>query len=135
MKTYLLDTNVILSLLKKQPVAQLDAVLEQNAVILMSPVVYYEVARGLYKNKAEKQLAFFGRFVDASKWCDLNKDTWDLAATLWANCRSKKGATPTGQGIDKDVLIAAQAKQHNAVVATNNVRHFKYLGVKYEIWG
>jgi len=62
----------------------------------------------------------------------LSRETWDTGARLWADCRRK--GVPTGEGIDKDVLIAAQAKEHDAIVVTNNARHFQYLGVIYESW-
>ena len=138
MTAYLLDTNVISCILKKREEAhlrikrKLQTVLNQNATILVSPIVFYEIKRGLYHKKAEKQLAFFEQFVSCFDWCDLNKTTWDRGAKLWAECR--KGGKVTGGGIDKDVLIAAQAKEHNAVVVTDNIRHFQYLGVNYVSW-
>jgi len=140
MTAYLLDTNVISCILKKQEEAylriksKLQTVLNQNATILVSPIVFYEIKRGLYHKKAEKQLAFFEQFVSCFDWCDLNKTTWDRGAKLWANCRKRGRPTDKDVGIDKDVLIAAQAKEHNAVVVTNNIRHFQYLGVNYESW-
>jgi len=56
----------------------------------------------------------------------------DFWARLWAECR--RSGKPTGSGVDKDVLIAAQAKEHKAIVVTDNVRHYQYLGVKYQMW-
>jgi predicted nucleic acid-binding protein len=139
MATYLLDTNVISRILRRREDSQvinyrLQAVLRQNAVVLISPIVFYEIARGLYLKEANSQLAFLEDLVACFMWCDLNKTTWDFGAKLWADCRKKKMPTPTGGGIDKDVLIAAQAKEHNAIVITDNVRHFQHLGVNYESW-
>jgi len=70
--------------------------------------------------------------VEESEWCELDSETWDAGARLWANCR-KKG-TPTGHGLDKDVLIAAQVREQDAVLVTNNSKHFEHLDVTYENW-
>ena len=138
MATYLPDTNTIECILEKRRDAhirikeKLQAVLGQNALVIMSPVVFYELARLLYKKKAEKQLASLEKLVNFFNWCDLNRTTWESGSKLWANCRRK--GKPTGEGLDADVLIAAQAKEHDAIVVTENVRHFQYLGVNYESW-
>jgi len=42
--------------------------------------------------------------------------------------------TPTGEGLNADVLIAAQAKEQGAIVVTDNIDHFQYLGANYESW-
>jgi len=137
MAAYLLDTNVISCVLSRRAGAdkiniRLQSVLGQNATILISPIVFYEIKRGLYHKKTQKHLRFFEQLVSNFEWCDLKKTTWDASAKLWAECR--KGGKVTGGGIDKDVLIAAQAREHNAVVVTDNVRHFQYLGVNYVSW-
>lgn len=137
MAAYLLDTNVISCILKRQKDGEriafkLQNVLRQNATILISPIVFYEIKRGLYHRKADRQSIFFEQIVSRFEWCDFNKTTWDTGAKLWAECR--KSGRGTGGGIDKDVLIATQAKEHNAVVVTDNIRHFQYLGVNYESW-
>jgi predicted nucleic acid-binding protein len=138
MATYLPDTNTIECILEKRRDAhirikeKLQAVLGQNALVIMSPVVFYELARLLYKKKAEKQLASLEKLVNFFNWCDLNRTTWESGSKLWANCRRK--GKPTGEGLDADVLIAAQAKEHDAIVVTENVRHFQYLGANYESW-
>jgi len=140
MAAYLLDTNIISPILKKQGddseriKSKLKSILRENSDILISPIVYYELARWLHHRKAQKQLDFLENFIACHKWCDLKKDTWNIAAKLWAGCRRKSPPTPTGEGLDKDVLIAAQAKEHNAIVVTNNIRHFQYLGVNHVSW-
>jgi len=111
---------------------KLQAVLRQNAVILISPLVFYELARLFYKRGAKRKLTSLERLANLFSWCDLSRTTWDTGARLWADCR--KVGRPTGEGLDADVLIAAQAKEHNAIVVTDNVRHFQYLEVNYESW-
>jgi len=140
MAAYLLDTTIISCLLKRRADAQrmndrLQSLLRQNALVLLSPIVFYELSRLLYQKQAKAQLDFLENLVACLKWTDLDKTTWTLAAQFWAKCRQK--GTPTGDGnngLDADVLIAAQAKEHDAIVVTDNVRHFQYLGVNYESW-
>ncbi len=138
MTTYLLDTNVLTPLLKRQGDVskriwnKLKGVLNENAVIIISPIVYYEHARGLYHKGATGQLEFLGRLMEKFKWCDFDMTTWDMGAKLWAKCRTK--GKPTGDAIDQDVLIAAQAQQHNATIVTFNKDHFEYLEATFEKW-
>jgi predicted nucleic acid-binding protein len=138
MATYLLDTNTIEGILQKSKPEhirfkqRLQDALSANAVVLMSPIVFYEIARLLYKKGARKQLHAFERLRGFFTWCHFNQVTWERGAKLWARCR--KLGRPTGEGLDCDVLIAAQAQEHNATVITNNVRHFDYLGVNHESW-
>lgn len=137
MAIYLLDTNVLSSIIKKSAEGQaqwekLRRLLRENALLIISPVVYYEIARGLYKVQAETKVAFLEKLISLLEWRDFSRTTWDKGAKLWAKCR--RSGTITGEGIDKDILIAAQALEHGATVITNNIRHFEYLGVDYETW-
>ena len=137
MAAYLLDTNIIYPIVKRNEdgaelKAKIQGILQKNDYILLSPVVFYEIARGLYHKGTKEHFSFFKKLAGEFEWRDLTKNTWDAGAKLWAECR--KSGTPTGGGIDKDVLIAAQAKEHGAVVVTRNVKHFQYLGVAYETW-
>jgi len=137
MAAYLLDTTVISSILNRRTDARrieskLQKGLGENADILISPIVFYEIARGLYRRNMSRHVGFFESLAAEFRWCDLTKSTWDAGARLWASCR--KRGTPTGEGIDRDVLIAVQAREQGAVVVTNNIRHFQYLGVHCEAW-
>ncbi len=137
MTAYLLDTDIITTILKRNEdgaelKAKIQGILQKNDYILLSPVVFYEIARGLYHKGAKEHFSFFKKLAGEFEWLDLTRNTWDAGAKLWAECR-KKG-TLTGAGIDKDVLIAAQAKEHDAIVVTRNERHFQYLGVAHVTW-
>jgi predicted nucleic acid-binding protein len=56
--------------------------------------------------------------------------TWRSAARLWANLR--RGGRITGDGLDGDVLIAAQAIEEDAAVVTTNARHFEGIVDTFE---
>ncbi len=60
-QAYLLDTNVLTGILKKDAriVNRLTEVLAADAQLILSPVVFYEIQRGLLRRDAKKQLGFF----------------------------------------------------------------------------
>jgi len=138
MAKYLLDSNIITCILRKKNEADLHIiqkfqnVLRANAKILICPIVFYEVARGLYHKDAKGQLGAFEVLVEESVWCEFDSETWQAGAQLWADCR--KNGTPTGDGLDKDVLIAAQVREQNAILVTNNTKHFECFGITFENW-
>ena len=138
MANYLLDSNILTCLIRKRDETdfhvkqKFQEILLANARILTCPIVFYEVARDLYRKNAYKQLETLGKLVENSIWCEFNFKIWDISAQLWSDCRQK--GTPTGHGLDKDVLIAAQVKYEDAVIVTNNTRHFKYLNIPFENW-
>lgn len=147
MATYLLDTNIISSILNRKADSDSDSqrikiklqnVLRENATILISPVVYYEIIRELYRKDAPKQIEALVSLVSNFNWCDFSKDTWDTGAKLWAKCRNEgkptTGSSVLDKSIDADVLIAAQAVEHEAIVVTKNTIHFEYLHINYENW-
>jgi len=142
MASYLLDSNIVTCILRKrgeedfQVIDRFKDILVADARILIYPIVFYEVARGLYHNlhrkDAQPQLNALGILVKESEWCEFDSETWDVGARLWADCRRK--GTPTGHGLDKDVLIAAQVRKYNAILVTNNTKHFRCFGITLENW-
>ncbi len=134
MNTFLIDADTFSYVLSKdQKVThKLQDVLKKNAEILICPVVLYEVKRGLYKKGMTRELRFFNKLISFHSWHEFSIETWNKGAELWAECR--KRGQPTGEGLDGDALIAAQAYEHNATVVTHNQKHFDFLGVPWEDW-
>ena len=141
---YLLDTNIFSYLFRERtqqdshPVkSKLEEVLKANAQILVCPVVFYEIVRGLYKRDTRSDLQYFLLLVEQFEWCEFSRETWDTGAQLWAKYRQKKQVTRNNkkdEDIDIDVLIAAQVREQNAILVTNNTRHFKHFGIHLENW-
>ncbi|MBI5292832.1 MAG: PIN domain-containing protein [Chloroflexi bacterium] len=129
---YVLDTNIVTGILKKDArvVSRLRQALAANAMIALSPVVFYEVKRGLLKKDAHKQMGFFEKLANTFQWDDLQRPDWDSAAQIWA-AATRVGHSPSS---DADLLIATHARRLNAVVVTDNERHFARLGVQIENW-
>lgn len=131
MSVYLLDTNIVSFLLRRDPVVErnLEKAFRDNATIILSPVVYYEIKRGLIKHDAKNQTAFFERLIPRFAWRDVERPDWDESARLWVN-RAMAGRPIE----DADLLIAAQAKRLNAILVTDNAKDFDGLKVAIENW-
>jgi predicted nucleic acid-binding protein len=54
----------------------------------------------------------------------IDSPTMKRAALLWAEARSKGRSSSAVEGLDGDVVLAAQALEADAIVVTYNARHF-----------
>lgn len=131
MNTYVLDTNIISLLLRRDPnvEARIEKVFASDDVVVLSPLAFYESKRGLLKRDAKKQLPFFEEWSAQLVWQDLVRADWELAAEMWA-MREKQGRPAE----DADLLIAAQAKRLHAILVTDNTKDFDGLNVTIENW-
>jgi tRNA(fMet)-specific endonuclease VapC len=128
---YVMDANILSALLKKEPltVQRVRAALKRSAELVMCPIVFYEVLRGLLHRDAQRQLEFFRSYSATLTWEDLDRADWEYAASLWADLRAR------GHPIDDaDLLIGAYAARREAVVVTDNTKHFIPLGIIVENW-
>lgn len=129
--TYLLDTDTLNYLVKGVPsvAARFRASNEHGATFVLASFVHYEITR--YHNlRATPRIASAYKTLIADwRRVDVTGSDWDTAASLWA------GRHAVGQPIeDSDLLIALCALKSNAVLVTNNTRHFADLGVVVENW-
>ncbi len=130
---YLLDTNAVTQLLKRNPrvVERYRHALEQGEQVYLSTVVYYEVKRGLLHIGATRQLHQLDEdFRNVLQWAPVSDSAWDWAASLWAECR-RQGKPHDDDG---DLLIAAQAYLLGAVVVTRNTKDFIDFQIGVENW-
>lgn len=131
MTTFLLDTNILSAILRKETTVEhrFRRAVADDDILLLSVVVHYEITRGLLKRDAKKQMVTFEYLANQLAWCDVIAEDWELAARLWAE-RFKSGRPLQ----DADLLIAAQAKRLGAILVTDNEKDFDDLGVKTENW-
>jgi tRNA(fMet)-specific endonuclease VapC len=131
MTAYLLDTNIVSALLKKEDAAErrLRETVPAKEVVFLSAVVHYETKRGFLKRDAKNQMQALEHLVARFEWCDVLSTDWELAARLWVE------RTKIGRPIeDADLLIAAQAKRLGAILVTDNEKDFDDPGMKTENW-
>ncbi len=118
---YVLDTNIMSAILRKEPgvIHHVSLALLANAEFLLCPVVFYEILRGLERRDAKKQRTYFLRFVETFTWDDFTKLDWQLAAQTHALALAQ-GESPS----DADLLIGTFAARRDAVIITDNEKHF-----------
>lgn len=112
-----LDTNIVIDLLKKAPVvvAQFLVLVEAQTTFLISPIVVAEVYAGAFKREHKDIEAFF----DLCERLALDTDTGRLAG-LYAQQYAK-----AFQGIAlEDYLLAATARASRCPLWTHNRKHY-----------
>lgn len=132
MPIYLLDTNVVIEILKNNPgvMTRLRAAVTAGHEVRINALSYYETRRGLLDIARVDKLHAFDTFCRVFGIIYLNRVALDKTSEIYAKLRSK------GQLIeDADIFIAAMALVNNAVLVTDNVVHFKRVaGLQLENW-
>ncbi len=128
---YVVDSNVFTDILRKREsvVERFIKASAENHHFLLCPVVFYEVYRGLRYRDAKKQLSLFLAITSQFIYGQLDDGDWRMAGDLWAELRTK-GL----QVSDADLLIGIFAQRRNAIVVTDNIRHFAPLNISVENW-
>ncbi len=132
MSCYALDTNIISYLLRGDRILQKRIVQEMNYgnSIIILPIVYYEIKRGLTYNNASRKLVAFERLCDMLGIDDMDMQTLDIAVNIYVS-RKQQGLSIE----DADILIAASCMAHGYTLVTNNERHFAGInGLKVINW-
>jgi tRNA(fMet)-specific endonuclease VapC len=128
----LLDTDILSMLMRQQrevvkrAIRYLD-VYNQYSFSLMT---HYEILRGLKTKNAEKQLAAFNVFCQASEVLPITESVVNRASDIYAALHHR--GEPIGDG---DILIAATALEYGFVLATNNENHFsRIVDIQIDNW-
>ena len=129
--TYFLDTNVIIDLLSgnSNVLAEFKKAYTASSVKIPD-LVYYEILRGFEYSDPKKQKTAFEIFARKCGIEFMRTETLEEAARQYA-CLKKHGITID----DDDILIGALAIERNAVLVTNNTKHFSNLnGIHLANW-
>src|SRR5687768_5126316 len=101
--------------------------------ILVPEIIDYELRRKLLhlafhphqpRRWAEAALNHLEE-LGAAGYVSLTTDTLRLAARLWADSRAQGQSRDHEDGLDVDVILAAQACQNGAYIVTSNEKHFQ----------
>lgn len=132
---YLLDTNVVISLLKNEPPGvrgQLRRVVSRGVSIAVSTIVLYEQWYGVARSQrrrenSERLRVFLSGNIDVAMFGEEDAvAAGDLRAALEA------AGTPIGP---YDLLIAAQALRSGTTLVTANVSEFARVpGLAWQDW-
>jgi predicted nucleic acid-binding protein len=127
---YLLDSNVISELRRRRPhgavVAWVNAVGADR--LFLAAVTLGEIQVGIEMTREQDP----AKAAEIESWADDISAAWNILPMTgaifreWAKLMHRRSNT-----IFEDAMVAATARVHGLVVATRNVRHFRYLGVDW----
>lgn len=120
--TYNLDSCTIIDFLRSnKPVTKkiLDAD-DAGEELAVCAVVYYEVMRGFDRMNPSRKQITFEQLYEKTKHLPLDEKSLNLAADIYRYLSKR------GQKIeDDDIFIAAITLANDAVLITDNVKHFE----------
>lgn len=127
--SYLLDTNAVIALLKKNPVLLSHMRLHAPDDFFLSPIVLHELCFGAYRS--ERRAANL-RDIDLLPFKILPFGMKEAYRAGLLRAVLADAGKPIGP---MDVLIAGQALTHDLTVITRNTREFARVeGLKVEDW-
>ena len=119
---YLLDTNTVSDYLKGNPGVLKNLKRHHHSLVAISSITKYELFYGLLKNPQAHQK--YGEQLRLLFKQAQNMVFDEESALLAAQIKQELIQQEKSIG-DCDTMIAAIGLQHNAVVVTNNVKHFQ----------
>ena len=101
----------------------LRSMLKSDVEILIPEIADYELRRNCILKGFRESIERLDQLIAILDYCPIDTATMRRAAQFWADSRSRH--TPTGdpKELDGDAILAAQAEQAGAIVATDNVGH------------
>jgi predicted nucleic acid-binding protein len=99
----------------------LEAVLAAGAEVFLPEIADYEVRRELLRLGKQKSIQRLDALQSTLTYLPLHTAMMRRPAEMWAMARKQGTPTADPKEIDGDVILAAQAEQVQAVVATDNV--------------
>ncbi|HEX3555512.1 MAG TPA: PIN domain-containing protein [Thermoanaerobaculia bacterium] len=143
----LLDSNVLGSILRpdldaNKPVAAAIRRLQRDPRfrVYIPAITDYELRRkllhlGLQRHQprkwVRKALVDLDELVSAG-YVPLTTKTLRLAASLWAQTRAAGQLRDSEDGLDVDVILAAQARQFGGHIVTTNEKHFRDIAEVFD---
>jgi len=119
---YALDSNIISFYLKGNPTVteNIEKAIADEHSLIITPIAYYEVKRGLLLINATKQLSKFESLCDLFPVGKLGDYLLEDAIKIYVQERKAKRNTE-----DADIFIAAFCLFNNYSLVTDNIRHFQ----------
>ena len=128
----ILDTDTLSYLLRKDEkvIKALSEVIDQYGFVYLSAITCYEAFAGLHFKDANKKLSELKGFISINGVIPFGRKEAERAGQIRGSLR-KEGVT-VGH---LDIMIAVTALEHNLMVVTNNLRHFKHVpGLEFKTW-
>lgn len=132
---YLLDTNVVIALMKNQPPVvrtRLRRVIARGSTIGVSSIVLYELWYGVARSERRRENTERLRVFLAGNVNVVPFDEEDAAAAGELHATLERAGTPIGP---YDLLIAAQALHGGSTLVTANLSEFaRVRGLVWQDW-
>lgn len=102
-----------------------DGLASQGVEFAVPEIADYEVRRSLILNDLERSIARLDVLCTTLLYLPVTTAGWRRAASFWAQARKAHRPGAHEYALDGDMILAAQAVEANAVIATGNVRHLE----------
>ena len=124
MSVYALDSNIISFYLKGNVtvIENIEKAISDKHTIVITPIAYYEVKRGLLLINAVKQLKKLESFCELFLVGELGDYLLEDAIKIYVQERKAQRNTE-----DADIFIAAFCLHNDYVLVTDNTKHFQYI--------
>jgi len=124
MTKYALDTNIVTYYLKgnKTIINRVTEETDNKNIIVIPPMVFYEIKRWLLTINSDRKLALFETMCSLSGIGSIDRKILEAASAIFSDFQ-KRGITVG----DNDILIAAYCIQYDLTLVTNNEQHFKNI--------
>jgi len=124
MSVFALDSNIISFYLKGNAgvFKNIEKAIDEDHTIVIPPIVYYEVKRGLMLLNAVKQMKKLEAFCSFFPVGELGDYLLEEAIAIYVRERKAKRNTE-----DADIFIAAFCIHHNYILVTDNIKHFQNI--------
>jgi predicted nucleic acid-binding protein len=101
----------------------LDSLLNARIPVYLPEIADYELRRSFLFNKLTASIAALERLRNRLLFRPITSAVMLHAAQLWADARRRGTPTADPKELDGDVILAAQAIEVDALVATENIGH------------
>jgi tRNA(fMet)-specific endonuclease VapC len=131
MLKYLLDTNIVIYVIKRRPLAVLDRFNQHANRMAISAITLAELVHG-----AEKSQQVSENLRTVTAFCERLEVLPYSAKAAWHYGSIRSALEKIGKSIGvNDLHIAAQARSEGLIVVTNNVAEFARVpGLQIENW-
>ena len=119
-----MDTNIISFFLRGNPIvsANVEKAIDNGDSIVIPPLVYYEVKRGLVLINAAKKLKEFDAFCHLFSVGELGNYLLEESVNIYVEERKAGRNTE-----DADIFIATFCINNNYILVTDNIKHFENI--------
>jgi predicted nucleic acid-binding protein len=111
----------------------LNQQLSANISVIIPEIADYEVRRSLLLADLTKSIVRLDQLKQVLNFLPISSAIMLKAAELWAEARKRGRPTADPKELDGDVILAAQALDAGAIVATENIGHLS-LFVEARNW-